>query len=59
MNFENKLRILEEKVSKMESGESTIDEMIKEFEAGQKLVTDCQKDLEGIRLKIEKVTTNQ
>jgi exodeoxyribonuclease VII small subunit len=59
MNFENKLRILEEKVSKMESGELTIDEMIKEFEAGQKLVTDCQKDLEGIRLKIEKVTTNQ
>lgn len=43
----------------MESGELTIDEMIKEFEAGQKLVTDCQKDLEGIRLKIEKVTTNQ
>lgn len=59
MNFENKLRILEEMVSKMESGELTIDEMIKEFEAGQKLVTDCQKDLEGIRLKIEKVTTNQ
>jgi len=59
MNFENKLKMLEEKVSRMESGELTIDEMIKEFESGQKLVADCQKELEGIRLKIEKVTANQ
>ena len=43
-------------VAKMESGEMNLDEMIKAFEEGRKLVADCQKDLDSIRQRIEKVT---
>ena len=58
MKFEENLKLLEEKVAKMESGELTIDEMIKCFEEGQKLVAGLQRELQEIRLKIEKVTSN-
>ena len=56
MKFEDNLKKLEGLVAKMESGEMNLDEMIKYFEEGRKLVADCQKDLESIRLRIEKVT---
>ena len=56
MKFEDNLKKLEGLVAKMESGEMNLDEMIKAFEEGRKLVADCQKDLESIRLRIEKVT---
>ena len=56
MKFEDNLKKLEGLVTKMESGEMNLDEMIKAFEEGRKLVTDCQKDLDSIRLRIEKVT---
>ncbi len=56
MKFEDNLRKLEGLVAKMESGEMNLDEMIKAFEEGRKLVVDCQKDLESIRQRIEKVT---
>ena len=56
MNFEEKLKKLEETVSLMETGALSIDDMIKKFEDGQKLAAECQKELEAIRLKIEKVT---
>jgi exodeoxyribonuclease VII small subunit len=56
MAFEDKLKTLEEIVQKMGSGEMKLDEMIKAYEEGQKLVADCSKELEAIRLRIEKVT---
>ena len=56
MKFEDNLQQLEELVRKMESGELKLDEMIDSFEKGRKLVETCQKDLESIRLRIEKVT---
>jgi len=56
MKFEDNLKQLEGLVAKMESGELKLDEMIKSFEEGRKLVTECQRDLEGIRQRIEKVT---
>lgn len=56
MAFEDKLKTLEEIVQKMGSGEMKLDEMIKAYEEGQKLVVDCSKELEAIRLRIEKVT---
>ena len=58
MKFEDNLKKLEGLVAKMESGEMNLDEMIKSFEEGRKLVADCQKDLESIRLRIEKVTAD-
>ena len=56
MKFEDNLRNLEGLVARMESGELSLDDMIKSFEEGRKLVTACQKDLESIRQRIEKVT---
>ncbi len=56
MTFEDKLKKLEGLVHRMESGELGLDEMIKAFEEGRGLVTDCQKDLESIGKRIEKVT---
>lgn len=58
MKFEDNLKKLETLVSQMESGEMKLDEMIKAFEDGRKLVAECQQDLESIRLRIEKVTAS-
>jgi len=56
MKFEDNLKKLEGLVDKMESGELGLDDMIKSFEEGRRLVAECQKDLESIRQRIEKVT---
>lgn len=56
MTFEENLKALEGLVVKMESGEMPLDDMIKAFEEGRKLVETCQKDLESIRQRIDKVT---
>ncbi len=56
MTFEEKMTKLEALAKKMESGELKLDEMIKAFEEGRTLSADCQKELEAIRLKIEKIT---
>lgn len=56
MKFEDNLKDLENLVRKMESGEMKLDEMIKAFEDGRRLVSQCRKELDSIRLKIEKVT---
>lgn len=56
MKFEDNLAKLEETVRKMESGELSLDQMIVAFEEGRKLIETCTKDLEAIRLRIDKVT---
>ncbi len=56
MKFEENLKKLEDVVRKMESGKLSLDDMIASFEQGRALVETCQKDLESIRLRIEKVT---
>lgn len=56
MKFEDSLKKLEGLVAKMESGELNLDDMIKAFEEGRTLVATCQKDLDAIRQRIEKVT---
>ena len=56
--FEDNLKKLETLVSKMESGEQKLDEMIKEFEEGRALVAECRRELDSIKLKIEKVTAD-
>lgn len=56
MNFEDSLKKLEQLVAGMESGQLKLDDMIKSFEEGRILAADCRRELESIRLKIEKVT---
>ncbi len=58
MKFEDNLGKLEQLVRRMESGELKLDEMIKAFEEGTRLVKSCRRELESIRLKIEKVTAS-
>ena len=56
MDFEQNLSELERLVAMMESGEMKLDEMIRAFEEGKRRVAECQKELAGIRQRIEKVT---
>jgi exodeoxyribonuclease VII small subunit len=56
MKFEEKMGKLEELVAGMESGGMKLDDMIKAFEEGRRLVSECQSELESIRTRIEKVT---
>ena len=56
MNFEEKLKARDTLVASMESGKLDLDQMIKSFEDGRKLVEECRKDLDAIKQKIEKIT---
>lgn len=53
MDFEKKLNRLEEIVSKMESGEMSLDESLKSFEEGVNLSRECQKQLSEAEQKVK------
>ena len=57
MKFEENLTRLEGIVSEMEGGKLSLDDMMKNFEEGKKLVAACSQELEAIRKKIEKVVS--
>ncbi len=54
-SFENSVKELDAIVSKMESGELSLDESLKLFEKGVKLTRSCQKTLADAEAKIEKL----
>ena len=58
MTFEQALSRLEEIVSQLESGEITLDQSIKAFEEGQKLVQFCLQKLNEAETKVKKLTTD-
>ena len=43
-------------MDKLEAGGLSLDETIKCYEAGKRLVEDCQRELKAVQLRIEKVT---
>ncbi len=53
--FEEALRRLEEIVARLESGQLTLDEMIAAFEEGSKLVRLCNRRLDEIEARIERL----
>ena len=55
VDFEKSLERLETLVNEMESGDLPLEEMIKHFEEGSKLVTLCSKKLTEVEQKIEKL----
>ena len=55
VDFEKSLERLETLVNEMESGNLPLEEMIKHFEEGSKLVTLCSKKLTEVEQKIEKL----
>ena len=57
LKFEDALARLERIVAEMEGGDLPLDDMLKRFEEGRKLVQFCSAELDAIRLRIEKVTS--
>ncbi len=55
VDFEKSLERLETIVDEMESGELALEQMIKHFEEGSKLVTLCSAKLTEVEQKIEKL----
>ncbi len=55
VDFEKSLERLEAIVEEMESGELSLEQMIKHFEEGSKLVTLCSGKLNEVEQKIEKL----
>jgi exodeoxyribonuclease VII small subunit len=55
MEFEKKLKRLEEIVSKMEDGELALDKSLEMFEEGIKLSRECQTQLTSADKKIQKL----
>ena len=56
-NFEEKLRELEQLVTRMEDGNLGLEESLEAFENGVKLVRDCQQALEAAEQKVKVLTS--
>tara|TARA_B100000427_G_C14952046_1_gene352882 strand:- start:52 stop:309 length:258 start_codon:yes stop_codon:yes gene_type:complete len=56
VDFESALEELENLVSKMESGELSLDDSLKAFERGIELTRTCQSTLEAAELRIQMLT---
>ena len=54
-SFDEAVEQLEKLVEEMESGELVLDDLIRKFEDGAKLVHVCQRHLKDAELKIEKL----
>ena len=54
--FEDKLNELKKIVDKLETGNISLDESLKQFEEGTKLLGDCYKSLEKYQKKIQVLT---
>jgi len=57
--FEQAISELEQIVSRMDGGELGLEDMLKEFERGIKLVRDCQQFLKQAQTKVEKLIEEQ
>jgi exodeoxyribonuclease VII small subunit len=55
IDFEKSLERLEALVEEMESGQLSLEQMIRHFEEGSKLVTLCSAKLNEVEQKIEKL----
>ena len=56
MDFEKKLKRLEEIVTSMEKGDLALEDSLKLFEEGVKLSRDCQKKLTEAEAHVKKLT---
>lgn len=52
-NFEQQLEALEQIVTRMEQGELSLEDSIKEFEQGMNIANQCQKTLEAAELRVK------
>ncbi|MGI9534792.1 MAG: exodeoxyribonuclease VII small subunit [Thermodesulfobacteriota bacterium] len=56
--FEEKLTELKKIVDELETGNVSLDESLKQFEVGTKLIKDCHKELEEFQRKISMLVEN-
>ena len=56
INFEKALQELQKSVQSLESGDLSLEDSLKEFEKGVKLVRSCQTELKKAEKKIEILT---
>lgn len=59
MTFEQQMGQLEQLVARLEQGELPLDEALKAFETGMKLVTVCREQLARAEMKVEQVVNAQ
>ena len=55
LNFEDSLAKLESIVDALEDNDVSLEESVKKFEEGIKLVKDCQRQLKEAELKVNKL----
>jgi exodeoxyribonuclease VII small subunit len=55
LNLEAALQELEEIAQRLESGDLTMDESLSLFERGQRLIQQCQQDLDEKELRIQQI----
>ncbi len=55
LNFEKALAELEKLVEEMEQGELSMEDMLKRFEKGIALTTECQQALQKAELKVKEL----
>lgn len=53
MNYNDSMKRIEEIVTALEAGGISLDETLKMFEEGAKLLKECQQDLEQAETKID------
>ena len=58
LNFEDSLAKLESIVDALEDNDVSLEESVKKFEEGIKLVKDCQKQLQEAELKVNKLMSD-
>ncbi len=55
LKFEDKIKRIETIVEQLDKGDSQLDEMIKLFEEGMKLSTECREYLENSEMKVNNI----
>lgn len=55
LKFEDKIKRIETIVEQLDRGDSQLDEMIKLFEEGMKLSTECREYLENSEMKVNNI----
>lgn len=54
-SFEARLEALEEVVAALESGDLSLDDMIRRYEQGMELVASCQRQLAEAELRVTRI----
>ncbi len=55
MKFEDKVKELEEIVSKLENGESTLDESFNMYTKAMNLIKECDAELKNVKENVNKI----